>query len=89
MGSFWIGDYSVLRPSFYRQSSDVVARPLLWRYLIRFLDGMALIGRVVETEGYYHRNDPACHAWRGRTKRNEVMFDPSGHSYVYFAYGNH
>jgi DNA-3-methyladenine glycosylase len=84
-----IADYSIVGASFYTQPTRVVARKLLGKYLIRSMDGMALIGRVVETEAYYHHNDAACHAWRGRTKRNEVMFGPSGRSYVYFTYGNH
>jgi DNA-3-methyladenine glycosylase len=81
--------YRILGASFYRQPTGIVAKSLLGKYLIRFIDREALIGRIVEAEAYYHRDDPACHAYRGMTKRNEVMFGPCGRAYVYFTYGNH
>lgn len=89
MGTNSINGYSVLGSSFYRQQTDLVARKLLGKYLIRILDGEILVGRIVETEGYYFKDDPACHAYRGMTRRNEVMFGRSGRAYVYFTYGNH
>ena len=61
-----------------------VARELIGCRL--FYDGCG--GTIVETESY-ERDDPACHAYVGLTKRTEVLFGPPGRAYVYLSYGIH
>ncbi|HEV8579794.1 MAG TPA: DNA-3-methyladenine glycosylase [Thermoanaerobaculia bacterium] len=79
-----------LPPSFFRRPAETVARDLLGRYLVRELDGERLALRLVETEAYLGAPDRASHAWAGRrTPRNESLYLPGGHAYVYFIYGMH
>jgi DNA-3-methyladenine glycosylase len=73
-----------LGPDFFAPSVHDVAPRLVGATLL--VDGVG--GTIVEVEAY-HPEDPASHAFRGRTPRNASMFGPPGHAYVYRAYGIH
>ena len=64
----------------------VVAKDLLGCKLCRRVDGKVFEGIIVETEAYT-QDDPACHAYRGKTPRAITLFKQPGIAYVYFIYG--
>ena len=73
-----------MKREFFNRSVHEVARELIgYRLAVGETAGV-----IVETEAY-EASDPACHAYIGRTARNEVLFGPPGHAYVYLSYGIH
>ena len=73
--------------SFYNRPTLDVAGDLIGKFIVyNSLDGR-LSARIVEVEAYIGTDDPACHAARGKTKRNVVMFGKPGFTYIYFIYG--
>jgi DNA-3-methyladenine glycosylase len=74
---------------FFDRSAERVAPDLLGCVLERSAPEGTVAVRLTEVEAYAGPLDPASHAYRGPTKRNEVMFGPPGHAYVYFTYGMH
>jgi DNA-3-methyladenine glycosylase len=73
--------------SFYLRPTLDVARDLLRKTIIYHHAEGTLAADIVETEAYIGEDDPACHAAVGRTERNDVMYGPGGHAYIYFIYG--
>jgi DNA-3-methyladenine glycosylase len=75
---------------FYSQDVLEVAPKLIGQHLVRGTpDGSISEYIITETEAYRGGDDLACHASKGRTPRNEVMFGEGGYIYMYLIYGMH
>lgn len=79
----------VLPKHFFERPVLEVTEGLLGKHLCRELGGEIVRLRVCEVEAYDGPHDKACHAARGKTARNAVMFGTAGYWYVYLCYGMH
>jgi DNA-3-methyladenine glycosylase len=73
---------------FFTRDVLSVAPELIGKILVFKGDGNYISGfMITETEAYRGTGDKACHASKGRTPRNDIMFGEGGRIYVYFVYG--
>ena len=79
----------LLRRAFFNRDPREVCPELLGKIIVRKEGRKVVAGRIVEVEAYLGADDAAAHAAAGRTSRNDVLFGPPGHAYVYFIYGVH
>ena len=75
----------LLPQAFYARDALDVARELLGQHI----HGAGVVLRITEVEAYRYPDDSANHCRMGRTPRNEPMWGPAGHAYVYLCYGMH
>lgn len=81
---------TVLDREFFHRDCLEVCPELVGKIIVRTLDGGGETAlRITETEAYRGTEDTACHASKGRTKRNEMLWREAGTIYVYMCYGIH
>ena len=72
---------------YFQKPTLEISKNLLGKFLIRKIGKKMHTGMITEVEAYIGMEDKACHAARGKTTRNQVMFETGGVWYVYFVYG--
>jgi DNA-3-methyladenine glycosylase len=81
---------ATLPVSFFQRSAIAVARELLGTTVVSTVGGRRTVGRIVETEAYLGREDPASHGYQDRRHaQNASLYGPPGTWYVYLSYGMH
>ena len=79
----------VITSDFYDNETITIAKKLLGTLLVHESNEGRTAVIIVETDAYLSNDDRAGHDARGKTKRNEAMFERAGIAYVYLIYGNH
>ena len=74
--------------NFFNRKTEIVAKDLLGRYLIRKTNKGDIIGKIIEVEAYIGPNDKACHCYNfKKTEKTKIMYMKPGTIYVYYIYG--
>jgi DNA-3-methyladenine glycosylase len=76
-----------LNKRFYEQDALEVAPALLGKILVTKKNKKPEKYIITEVEIYRGEEDEACHAKKGKTKRNEIMYRSGGYLYIYLIYG--
>lgn len=73
---------------FFHRPTLEVATDIIGHYMFSKHNGIVTGGRIVEAEAYCGPDDLGAHTSGGRrTARNEAMYGPKGHAYIYLIYG--
>lgn len=75
-----------MNKDFFSRNTVDVAKDLIGKTLVVRSKNKVLKGIINETEAYTE-DDEAAHSFKGKSKRNEIMFDSPGKCYVYLIYG--
>ncbi|MBS3903571.1 MAG: DNA-3-methyladenine glycosylase [Anaplasmataceae bacterium] len=73
--------------TFFDRPTELVARELLGKTLVRRHGKKIWREIITEVEVYDGFDDRASHAAKGKTERNKHMYGPAGYWYIYLVYG--
>lgn len=79
----------ILNKKFYERDPAIVAKELLGKILVRKFGREKLAGKIVETEAYYGKEDPASRAHLGWPKYCvKLLYDKPGKALIYNVHNN-
>jgi DNA-3-methyladenine glycosylase len=79
----------ILSKKFFEKDPALVAKNLLGKILVRKINSKILAGKIVETEAYYGKEDPASRAYLGRPKYCvKLLYDEPGKVLIYMVHAN-
>ena len=85
-----LGQYSRLMRKFFSLDTQIVAKEILGKYLVRITDKGRIVGKITEVEAYLGANDKACHCYDyKKTEKTKIMYMKPGTLYVYYIYGTY
>lgn len=77
-----------LDENFFSKDTLTVAKSLVGKYLIRYINNQKITVMITETEAYIGKIDKACHAYGGKiTERTKTLYSKPGTIYIYLIYG--
>jgi len=76
-----------INKEFFENDALEVAPNLLGKFLVVYRGKVQKKFKIVEVEVYRGEEDKACHAYKGKTKRNQIMYGSGGYLYLYLIYG--
>ena len=77
-----------LTREFFARDTQIVAKDMLGKYLVRKTTDGVMVGKIIETEAYLGPNDKACHCYNyKKTEKTRVMYEKPGTIYIYYIYG--
>lgn len=79
----------MLPVAFYSRPTLQILEEIIGKVMIRKSKDGLTSGIIVEAEAYRGQDDPASFAFRGRTKRSEMLYGPPARAFVYLTYGMH
>lgn len=79
-----------LKRKFFERGTQIVAKDLLGKYLVRKTDKGNIVGKVIEIEAYLGPEDKASHCYDyKKTEKTKIMYMKPGTLYVYYIYGTY